>query len=404
MKKVFIGVIAALVLFAFVACENSPVQDYKVLSGITGETDAYYLEGETPNVADFTFYKVYSDFTKEKVTDVENIELGKVGKDGSVSVEYNGISVTTGAKVNVIGSSDIVAGSFKVNAENAKTEYYNALTGSAAEYKSFIKDGLTATFEYTVDGQKISKTVKDDMLTIAADDVAIPTTATSSKAITVNLNGVTGISADYNVVVKNNGVKALEAVVPSDYVYYIGGTIDDSKVYVNLVYDSGERIKATSNDVHFDASATGQFTATDYTSFKPTQAGTFTFYAKYSAATPNYSETITGSIKNIQLTVNVANDSVVSISAKTTGTLTIGAKVNTLTNVTVTPVMASTGKDGTALTYDADGTTDATYSFVNGEDTFTAEAGYVAGNWVNVTVKSNGTGKQATFPVKLAAN
>ena len=282
-RKVFIGVLAALMLFAFVACDNTPVQDYGYVVGVTAETSGYFLEGETPNVSEFSFYKEYSDFTREPIADVENIVMGKV-TSGKVSFSYNGMEADSPVSVNIIGASSIDADSFKVSASDAETEYYAAVAGSSAEYTSIDKTGLTATFEYTVDGVKYTKTVGDDMLVLADDSTTVGSTV-GSKDVTVELN-VSGaeVSDTYEINVLANGVKGIEADVEAGYVYYITPSVglDATKVGVNLVYDSGERIAATpGTNVAFDTAVGGQFSTLAVSSLVPTTAGNFVFYAKY---------------------------------------------------------------------------------------------------------------------------
>ena len=52
-RKVFTGVLAALMLFAFVACDNSGTP--ATVSYVEATTDVVYIAGETPNPADWTF-------------------------------------------------------------------------------------------------------------------------------------------------------------------------------------------------------------------------------------------------------------------------------------------------------------------------------------------------------------
>ena len=408
-KSVLIGVLAALMLFAFVACENSPVQNYKMLTGITAEGDGYYLEGETPSVSDFTFYKVYSDYSKEALTDVENIKMGKVGAPtagkASVSFTYNDLNVTNGSvSVNAITADDIVADSFKVDASEAKVDYFAQLASSKDEYKKLSKTGLTATFQYTnEDDEKVTKTVDDSVLTITTTEIG---TTVGPKDVTVQLGSLTTITDTYKVTVNANGVKSMEADINPDYVYYVGGTgLSKDDVKVNLVYDSGEKVAAVENtDVRFDAAIGGSYATTSVANLTPNKDNvpTYLFYAKYVNTTPNYSESIKGEIAPIPMSVPVREKVVESISATTTATLKIGAKISTLgSNITVTPTM-SDDKAGTALTYNQTGSDDTTFKIVNPDTTFTEAQGYAANNWVKVTVATNGTGKTATLSVKLA--
>ena len=408
-KSVLIGVLAALMLLAFVACENSPVQNYKMLTGITAEGDGYYLEGETPSVSDFTFHKVYSDYSKEVLTDVENIKMGKVGTPNagkaSVSFTYNDLDVTNGSvSVNAITADDIVADSFKVDASEAKVNYFAQLASSKDEYKKLSKTGLTATFQYTnEDDEKVTKTVDDSVLTITTTEIG---TAVGPKDVTVQLGSLTTITDTYKVTVNANGVKSMEADINPDYVYYVGGTgLSKDDVKVNLVYDSGEKVAAVeSTDVRFDAAIGGSYATTSVANLTPNKDNvpTYLFYAKYVNTTPNYSESIKGEIAPIPMSVPVREKVVESISATTTATLKIGAKISTLgSNITVTPTM-SDDKAGTALTYNQTGSDDTTFKIVNPDTTFTEAQGYAANNWVKVTVSTNGTGKTATLSVKLA--
>ena len=75
MKKVFIGVLAALMLFAFVACDNSTPVNGMVYS-LEATQNAVYVDGETPTAAGFSFTG-YTNMGATMSVDAADVKLVK---------------------------------------------------------------------------------------------------------------------------------------------------------------------------------------------------------------------------------------------------------------------------------------------------------------------------------------
>ena len=115
MKKcILIGALAALMLFAFTACE--PQATYKVPTGLTiSTTKTAYLVGETLDVASFTGTVRYSDGSSDKLSGSElSLAFGESNTTGKIEADANTVTATyggvTGTEVTVVGATTTVYG------------------------------------------------------------------------------------------------------------------------------------------------------------------------------------------------------------------------------------------------------------------------------------------------------
>ena len=115
MKKcILIGALAALMLFAFTACE--PQATYKVPTGLTiSTTKTAYLVGETLDVASFTGTVRYSDGSSDKLSGSElSLAFESSNTTGKIEADANTVTATyggaTGTEVTVVGATTTVYG------------------------------------------------------------------------------------------------------------------------------------------------------------------------------------------------------------------------------------------------------------------------------------------------------
>lgn len=147
MKKVFIGVLAALMLFAFTACEQ---QGYKIPTGLTVEaTRTSYLEGEAIDFSTITGTVEYSDgSTKTVPGSALTANTNKANSAEPVlRLMYGGSSSGVAAAVNltVYGNDDITA--LQVTAPTTAKASATSLTADAV---ATLPDGTTTNVKVTI--------------------------------------------------------------------------------------------------------------------------------------------------------------------------------------------------------------------------------------------------------------
>ena len=149
-KKVFIGVLTALMLFAFTACD-SQVPGYKVAVGITAETSkTEYLVGEIIDPSTIIATVEFSDGSTQTFTGAQ-LGVSAVAMDeGSEPV-----TVTYGASLSQGGDSSVSAPSATVTLmgyEAEKITIANLPTTAAWDTTSskpvIDQSGITAVVEY----------------------------------------------------------------------------------------------------------------------------------------------------------------------------------------------------------------------------------------------------------------
>ena len=113
-KSILIGALAALMLFAFTACE--PQATYKVPTGLTiSTTKTAYLVGETLDVASFTGTVRYSDGSSDKLSGSElSLAFEPSNATGKIEADANTVTATyggaTGTEVTVVEATTTVYG------------------------------------------------------------------------------------------------------------------------------------------------------------------------------------------------------------------------------------------------------------------------------------------------------
>ena len=266
-RKVFIGVLAALMLFAFVACDNSGSNAAAgYVAYVEAATDVVYVEGETPKAEDFTFtgYDLSGNSVGTLKSELFGVTSGAL-KAGDNDVTFEGMYelAVKPVEINAKEVTDIT-----VNSANAKTSYYDVVSGWTYEDETARKTiddetGLVVTAVYD-GGSKVVEGFTTDADTVFAS-VWGTVTKPVTKEVTVTYAEKT---AKYNVTILPNYVDHVEMAATEDYAIYYdeaddldtakvayatvtSGVASGKGIYMVLVYQGGEEIAAPSTDVGY---------------------------------------------------------------------------------------------------------------------------------------------------------
>ena len=228
MKKVFIGVLAALMLFAFTACEQK-IPTYVELVGVTAENskDVYY-PGEKFDPSTVTVYFHYSDKTTQSFPGSQFVWVAD--EEGTAMVA----NVATGftASVNFTPSMVVTYESISVDVSGYTSPVYavdKAQSPVAAEIKvtGKLSDGTEAVVTNATlsfvdeDGTAVTDFTAETAVYVKAAVGSV--SGTSEKAISTVADKVTGI----------------KVTVASDYKPYEHQKLNATKVTVTGVMASG---------------------------------------------------------------------------------------------------------------------------------------------------------------------
>ena len=257
-RKVFIGVLAALMLFAFVACDNSGSNAAAgYVAYVEAATDVVYVEGETPKAEDFTFtgYDLSGNSVGTLKSELFTVTSAAL-KAGDNDVTFEGM-YELAVKPVEINAKEVTE--ITVNSANAKTSYYDVVSGwtyeDADARKTIDETGLVVTAVY--DGG--SKAVEG--FTTDADTVFASVWGTVKKPVTkeVTVTYAGDNTAKYNVTILPNYVDHVEMAATEDYAIYYddaddlntekvtfakvtGGVVSGDGIYMVLVYQGGEEV------------------------------------------------------------------------------------------------------------------------------------------------------------------
>ena len=348
MKKcILIGALAALMLFAFTACDNTTAVDGAVQSVEATQT-VVYVEGETPTAEGFT-YTGYTNMGATVTVEASDIKLVPVPAEGDVEANTY-VIVFKGQSVGTIVVDFEAVESIEVDASKATTEYYKVpsdVTGVSA--RDLVKD-VIVTAKY--DGG--SKVVSNNDLEFDTD--AVTWNTVGSYDVTVSL----GTEKDtYEIEVVENLVKSVVGKTTADYaVYYTGekpstvpvvynpGT-SEKGIYIEKTYQSGETVNTTAIKYRTPTSTVfDQDTISN--DYIPDSASTVTIPMAYSGT-----DGIVGLNKETSVQVAWIENKIVSVEisvtpsevTKASGFGTDGAKLN---GFTATGKMTS-GEDATGI-------------------------------------------------------
>ena len=250
-KSILITILAALMLFAFSACQNAPTG---MVMTVEATQTAVYVEGETPSPEGFTF-SGYTNYGETVDVSADDISFGDPTGD-KYPINFKGRSVGS-----VTVDFEPVTG-YEVNAAEAVTEYYASVTG--ADYgtgRELSKTGLVVTAKY--DGGE--KVLDNDLITLESDVTkGITDPSESAKAAwskgtwSVTVKFGTKEAGKYDIKVVDNFVKSIAVKTTENYVVYFNGetstttdtpdyvdnpTVEGAKgYYIEKEYEGGEAV------------------------------------------------------------------------------------------------------------------------------------------------------------------
>ena len=232
-KGILIGVLAALMLFAFTACEPTT----SLLAGVAGLTytgggETVYLPGETLDLSEYDFYLVMQDKSTKPV-DVSKLTYAKdelVVKDGKTyTLTYGG---EIGVEIKNVKVGEVTEITVDATSKDVQKRYYAPTTAGAAEgdkYKDDLIDltGVVITAKYTDDeGVTGERTIAVDNPEVSAVMTnATPAnvwTAAAGNKIKVSYDGVDG--QEYDVTVVENKIQSVALkLADENYAVYRDG-------------------------------------------------------------------------------------------------------------------------------------------------------------------------------------
>ena len=264
MKKVFIGVLAALMLFSFIACDanaNRPWNEIgkTVIAARIVSGDTNYLFGESFDPSRYQVEITYSDLTKETMSGD-----GILAADASqwvnagpkdVSVVYGGTSAGLTLKVYVYEASAV-----KISGATTSFAY---ISDMATENWGVTDDSIVVTAVYGPNNAEkiLTKGTADGTYTITGAKVdTAPTTDDVEVEVTVAVNGSSAATEKYDVKItpassKEPGESAtissisveMKETVASPFVQRAVFNADNVTVYA--VYSDGAKVDVTDDSV-----------------------------------------------------------------------------------------------------------------------------------------------------------
>ena len=278
MKKVFIGVLAALMLFAFVACDNQAAGSAAAVT-IYSEDCPVYVAGQKANLADWTIkgVDVYGNIVSVSASDLKIADA--VLANGQTTVKATtpwGMEATLDVKVLPVTA-------IEVDAEEAKDEYFATVGSNVAdEFKKIDSTGVVVTATYTDEDGVSQELVVDNSL--CDFSIADWGTADDDAVVTVTYAGETDT---YSVVLKANYVTRIEVEVDSEYSPIASSsTVLDTTMFKTYgIYENGQReVLVADDDVNYSIQtdyAVADKTYGDASDIEFTEAKTYTVYAAY---------------------------------------------------------------------------------------------------------------------------
>lgn len=208
MKKVLIGVLAALMLFAFTACEPTVPQiphDVTVLGATIKSGSLYYYDGDDFDSTRYTVEVIWSDTTTKEISGAGVLStLGAVSGATDVTLQFAGESMVIG---KVYG---VEADSITLDTSKAKTSYVNTTADGTITDANLV---VTATYgdnqtkvldsdQYTATLKKATDN-KSGVVTVVAGegkatyDVTLTEVEESDEPYTITIDKATKIEATW---------------------------------------------------------------------------------------------------------------------------------------------------------------------------------------------------------------
>lgn len=259
-KSILIGVLAALMLFAFTACEPQVIEypTEATSFGVRTVGDTTYLEGEDFDFRGLEVVQIYKDgSTKPVAAEDLTVSGGEdLSSSSKVTINYLGKEVISELEPVVKGINAIT-----VDASTAKTQYVSE-TGLASDSSSFDKTGLVVTGQYK-EGETVvlSRVLDADEYTVTFDSQA--TSAGTEQTATVTFD--TDKTATFKLTTAEDEVEKIELVPIKKAVYFGDPKALATNFTVTATFKSGdiEKNYASTNLVYEAAQFENTFTKDD---------------------------------------------------------------------------------------------------------------------------------------------
>ena len=197
-KSISAILVAALMLFAFTACEQQ-MPTYKVPTGLTiSTTKTDYIVGEVLDPSTFSGVVRYSDGSSDNLTGSELSFAGLTAiaeGENTITVNYGGV---TGKEATVVSATATVYG-YKITdvvLGNLPTTVAQATSAGDAK-QPLSADGVTVTVTYN--GQTKELAAGSYALTLSANTTAVTKENEDGVNISANLDVLNGESLASNV-------------------------------------------------------------------------------------------------------------------------------------------------------------------------------------------------------------
>ena len=407
-KSILIGAIAALMLFAFVACDNGSSVGYVLDVAASGKGETIYLPGETVDPSEFTYTLFMYDGSTQTAS-ASDFVFDDLTADGSaIKGYYKGNKSNTSWAIEINPMVATVK-SITVDASAADVEKtYYATSTTDDKYTNDLIDltgvVITAKYEYTdedgvkTEGEKAVAIDNPSVNATIADWTTASTTA-GDKVVTVSYGGD---SKTYAVTLVTNLIESVAIKTTDDYVVYddtasfaaavfSGENVTTQGIYLEATYVNGE--VAPTTDVMYSNDGGNSYKVAAGAISVP-ESATYTIRAKYIG-----DDGVVGIEREVTAPITIVENKVTGITASiSAGTLKMGDYTNTMpVGLVVTTV--KTHGTGETLDYGSEYTVSAADGLK-----FTAEEGYEAGDRVAFTVTATATGHTADVEVVLTSN
>ena len=276
MKKVFIGVLAALMLFAFTACQNenpmAGISDLVTKIEVTSSVNSYFDTELAAAEKDITVVATRVDgstFTvPENQYDYEPAET-VTANDGEEAIVIGTVEYTGSTYSNAPVSAPVYGYVYDVAALTIKAPATAETYYGIPSDKTFNKSAYTLTV--------VSKDGEDDeplySKVLAADDytVSFGESQTGDVTVTFTYDAETAKTATAKIVVLEKYLESIKVSVKANVEAIIGDVAEAANTYVDVVgvYSNGEESALSTATVKWDETTlsndeTGKkFTSTD---------------------------------------------------------------------------------------------------------------------------------------------
>ncbi len=399
-KSILIGVLSALMLFAFVACDNNSAAGLNsMVTGLSVTSAApEYFVGETPSIDDYTIVATRLDGSTFTVS-ADEIDVDFTAT--TTASEETPVAVATAA-YNGITYGDIKPVTLTAYVYTLDQISVAGPEGLSASYYGLPTDETFNKAAYTVTAEAVDEADDDAVLfsrTLSADEYAVSAAMVTSNATSGDAN-IT-FTADYGTSVTD----VVKVMIYEDYLTDISvAAKDDVEVII------GDTPKSSSPADFFDITGTyvsgktAPITA-DGTNVKISWAENALKDGKFTsaAATAQVTTTINGAAVTRSASITPVKDYLESFTASYNRSVYVNGSVDAAGVVIGTQTWASGGSTPVTEGVEAIDTSDV---LVNGQASVQVPAGLSATETFPVSVTINGQAQAPayTIVVTLTAN